>query len=264
MPISIEEFEERFFYHIPDYKELLQGCAAYIEQEKRDTIYKIAHQLILEAQWQPDKLAEGLGVLLLAWNAAFYTKYGSFDFDLLEHCIEKHLLTLRKYEQRNIFSYTQNDDLIIQELFTDFLEALKSVKKTGRTPVGVAKALHLLSPEFFSLWDDNIAKEYKVLWVTSDKSPQLYVKFQAITLEIARGIVESYKNQYNVTDEVAMQEICGKWYRHITNVVYKPLTQSQIQKKSLVKLIDEYNYAKYRLKLDLDKYKTVINSKIID
>lgn len=57
-----------------DYKELLQGCAEYIEDEKRDTMYRLALRLASSVNWKPDGLAEGIGVLLLKWNAAFCTK----------------------------------------------------------------------------------------------------------------------------------------------------------------------------------------------
>ena len=55
--------------HFPDYRELLQGCAGFIANEKRDAMYKIALKHIAEANWNPEKLAEGIGVLLLTWNA---------------------------------------------------------------------------------------------------------------------------------------------------------------------------------------------------
>jgi len=91
----------------PDYKELLQGCAGYIEDEKRDAMYKLALRLVSEAKWKPEELAEGVGVLLLTWNAAFYTKYGSFDFDKLEDFIGKRIDDLKVYSNRSILSYSK-------------------------------------------------------------------------------------------------------------------------------------------------------------
>jgi hypothetical protein len=45
-----------------------------------------------------------------------------------------------------------------KSLFNDFLEALKTPprndKKERKSPVAVAKALHLLAPHFFPLWDN--------------------------------------------------------------------------------------------------------------
>lgn len=78
-----------------DYTDLLRGCAGYIEHEKRDVMYKLARKLIEEANWRPQELAEGLGVLLLTWNAAFYTKYGPFDFDVLEDYLKENTSLLK-------------------------------------------------------------------------------------------------------------------------------------------------------------------------
>jgi len=128
-----------FLSSCPDYKELLQGCAGYIENEKCDAMYKTALYLVSEAGWKPQELAEGLGVLLLTWNAAFYTKYGSFDFDNLESSIKKNLDDLKDFSKRSILSYTKADEKPVQQLFGELLESLKPARKHPKTPVGTAK-----------------------------------------------------------------------------------------------------------------------------
>jgi len=102
-------------------------------------------------------MADGLGVLLLTWNNAFY-RYGFFDFDALEKCISNNQQILESYRHRSILDYTASDDESIK-----FLKALQIAdgKSAGRkSPVAVAKALHLLAHDFFALWDDKIAKAY--------------------------------------------------------------------------------------------------------
>ena len=81
-----------------------------------------------------------------------------------------------------------------------------------RSPVGVAKALHLLAPKFFPLWDERIAKAkpYKCYY---DKNP-------------AEKYVEFCKKTKIVADEVRNYISCSD--------------------KTLLKLIDEYNYSKYK------------------
>ena len=105
--------------HFFNYKDLLRGCAGYIEHEKRDVMYKLARKLIEEANWRSQELAEGLGVLLLTWNAAFYTKYGSFDFDVLEDYLKQNTMLLKEYSKRNILSYSKTDDNQIQTTFKE-------------------------------------------------------------------------------------------------------------------------------------------------
>jgi len=86
-------------------------------------------------------MADGLGVLLLTWNQAFY-RYGSFDFDKLEKCIENNLEKLEKFRNRNITTLLESDDSSIKALFEEFMESLQIASgnmKGRKSPVAVAK-----------------------------------------------------------------------------------------------------------------------------
>jgi hypothetical protein len=74
--------------------------------------------------------------------------------------------------------------------------------------VAVAKTLHLLAPAFFPLWDDAIAKAYGCYY--SEAPAEAYIRF----CRIIRGLATS-----------------------LVGVVSGP--------KTLLKQIDEYNYAKF-------------------
>src|SRR5262249_48579074 len=130
-------------------EQLLEGHRRFEEWEKRDAMYKVATRLVEESWGRPSEVAEGLGGLLLVWNAAHF-RHGPLDFDALENCIAANQEVLNEYRKRNILTYTSKDDTKIGPLFRDFLEALKIWErvrgKVKRTPVGVVKALHLLSP----------------------------------------------------------------------------------------------------------------------
>jgi len=100
-------------------------------------------------------------------------------------------------------------------MFAKFLEALKidSGKKQGtKSPVSVAKALHLLAPNFFPLWDDKIARAYKCYY--NDRPADKYVSFCKLT-----------KNMVDV----------------LNRCINRP-------DKTIIKLIDEYNYSKHTKK----------------
>jgi hypothetical protein len=107
-------------------------------------------------------MVDGLGVLLLTWNQAFY-RYGTFDFNKLEECITENFQRVGNFRTRDISSLSNSDEEEIKYLFNRLLEALKidSGKIQGRkSPVGVAKALHLLAPKFFPIWEYKIARAY--------------------------------------------------------------------------------------------------------
>jgi len=176
-------------------------------------MYKVATFLVEHFWGNPSEMADGLGVLLLTWNQAHF-RYGSFDFDELEQCIASNLDLLAGYRKRNILNYSPADDQAITALFQQFLLALR-IREGGRTGAKspVAKTLHLLAPDFFPLWDDKIARAYECNYSNSSQPAKKYLVFMGKMEQIAQALQESVD-----TKETG---------------------------KALLKLIDEYNYAKY-------------------
>jgi hypothetical protein len=192
-------------------EDLQKGCLAFRKRERRDAMYKTATFLVKHFWGKPAEVAEGLGVLLCVWNNAFY-RLGPFDYDLLEQCIARNQAVLDAFRHRNILTHSPNDDRQIRPLFKKFLDALQICegKCKGRaSPVGVAKALHLLAPGFFPLWDEKIARAYDCYY--DGDPPGQYMAFFLKTKAIAEALAPQVK-----TDG-----------------------------KTLLKLIDEYNYAKF-------------------
>lgn len=198
--------------YIPTEKEFLKGIKEFEKYEKRDAMYKVATFLISNSWGKPGNMADGLGVLLLTWNQAFY-RFGSFDFDKLEECIAENLEILNGFRHRDISSMSIHDKKLITDIFPQFLDALQidSGKKRGlKSPVAVAKSLHLLAPAFFPLWDAAIAQKYDCDY--SINPAEKYILF----CEITTTMFEKIKN-YKIGSS----------------------------KKTLCKLIDEYNYSRY-------------------
>lgn len=178
-------------------------------------MYKVASFLIKHFWGDAAGMADALGVLLLTWNQAFY-RYGGFYFDRLERCVRNNLKLLSLLRQRNILSMTEEDEPSIARLFEQFLDALaiSEKKKRGvKSPVGAAKALHLLAPEFLPLWDDKIARAYRCYY-GSDPTGS-YVSFCRVSRLMAAEL-EVFARQYG---------------------------------KPILKLIDEYNYARFTKRL---------------
>jgi hypothetical protein len=193
-----------------DASELKMGYTAFQNHEARDAMYKTATFLVRTFWGKPREMADGLGVLLLTWNQAFY-RYGLFDFDALERCIVESQVVLDGFRNRSILSYTSADDDAVAALYDRFLKALQIKEGTAagrKSPVAVAKALHLLAPAFFPLWDDKIAREYGCHY----DYLRFIQKMQALASSLA------------------------------------PHVGSETADKTLLKLIDEYNYAKFTQK----------------
>lgn len=188
-------------------KELMTGHKSFQDHEVRDAMYKTATFLVNNFWGQSKEMSDSLGVLLLTWNNAFY-RYGLFSFDALEHCISSNQVALDSFRNREILSYSSDDDGEIRRLYGEFLIALqiasgKSAKK--QSPVAVAKALHLQAPAFFPLWDDKIARAYDCHYK--------YIPFMRKMHALAK--------------------------------ILSPQVNARTIGKTLLKLIDEYNYAKY-------------------
>lgn len=196
---------------IPTKEEFIKGVKEFEKREKRNAMYKVATFLVSHFWGKPSDMADGLGVLLLTWNQAFY-RYGIFDFNKIEKCITDNFRKIENFKSRDIFSLSGSDEDDIKYLFNKFLEALQidAGKMQGRkSPVAVAKALHLLSPNFFPLWDDKIARAYECYY--NENPAEKYISFCKLTKSIAD----------KVKDYIVWSD------------------------KTLTKLIDEYNYSKY-------------------
>jgi len=176
-------------------------------------MYKTATFLVAHFWGQPAQMADGLGVLLLTWNQAFY-RYGGFDFDVLEACIAETIGQLEGVRTRDISTYDYSDNAPIAELFDRFNAAL-SIRKDGeeglKSPVSTAKALHLLAPAFFPLWDNEIARAYGFNY--QSEPADKYLRFMREMKRIMKSI-----------DLTTLSAETGK---------------------TALKLIDEYNYARF-------------------
>jgi len=182
---------------IPSRQEFIKGYENYEKREGRDPIYRVARFLVTHYWGKPRDMADGLGTLLLVWNQAFY-RYGHFDMDKLEKCISSNFRTFEKLKERSIFSLCNADEPIIKKLFHQFLKALEihaGKSKGKRSPVAVSKALHLLAPNFFPLWDDKIAKGY---FCRYSKNPaEEYIRFCRI-MKIFAEKVKGYTKRPDI------------------------------------------------------------------
>jgi hypothetical protein len=202
----------------PSQKDFLKGIAEFQSHEKRDAMYKVAMRLVKDYWGKWDEVTDGLGVLLLTWNQALY-RYGMFDFDKLEQFLRRFQNDINQFKRRTINTLDKNDEGKIKTLFDELLTALTSEGKDGKlrkSPVAVAKALHILAPNFFPLWDNAIADAYSCYWINSNNAATKYIDF-------------CWKNKRLV------EYIKGQNIHKDGN-------------KSWLKLIDEYNYAKFTYK----------------
>jgi len=139
--------------------ELENECRAFEEWEPRDSMYRVSTFLVREWWGDPAKVVYALSVLLLIWNGAFY-RYGNFDEAALETNLRDNQAALNAFRERNIASFGEGDEKETERLFDLVSKALGRKVDGVESPVSAGKALHLLAPNFFPLWDQYIAPAY--------------------------------------------------------------------------------------------------------
>ena len=157
--------------------------------EPRAFCYDLASQFILEAKseadnaWYDDiKTTKGVLLLLFTWNfAAVRTK--KLNFDNVGNLIRKNQDDLRLLEAFSIQSADEKAWGVIEKVFASFMELL------GQT--GASKALSLLNPHLFVMWDTAIRKRLNkelIPGIKNGESAQYYVTF----LRGVQAIIKEY------------------------------------------------------------------------
>lgn len=189
-------------------------------------MYRISSKLVKENWDNVRDLSDSMGVLLSTWNSAFY-RARKLNYSQIESAVNRNKRKLNECRIRNIISVSDLDIAEIEPLYNDMLSALE-IKKTGidsengvriiKSPVSAAKALHLLCPDFFPLWDRSIANAYGCKWKSTEDSFDSYLR---LMIKCEKQVIDLSKE--------------GK-----TPLVLHDVT--------ILKLIDEYNYVMFTLK----------------
>ena len=171
---------------LPNPDEVARARERYLELEGRDVVYRVARDLIERAnRREPGSFsrAEGVAVLLLSWNASFYRPRPRLiqtlvaDLDLL---IAEHEVALERYRTLDL----RDADLALEH---KTLNALYRAFVAVLWPVGTAKALHVLAPGFFPLWDRPIAQRLHLRLSPPEASIGSYLELMAIAQTFARS-----------------------------------------------------------------------------
>ena len=217
---SIEGFLKRHSSPVQTFSlsALEAECRAFEVWEPRDSMYRVSTFLVREWWGDPAKLVDALSVLLLIWNGAFY-RYGTFDEATAETCLRDNQTVLDGFREREIASFSGADEKETGRLFNLVSQALARKVDGVESPVSAGKALHLLAPSFFPLWDQYIAPAYNCPY-TGELASVAYIVFTQKTRAISAQLT---------TELASAGELQREW----------------LLRKPLLKRIDEYNYMKY-------------------
>ncbi|RLE66703.1 MAG: hypothetical protein DRJ47_01665 [Thermoprotei archaeon] len=164
---------------------------------------------------------------LLHYNGVWYTQSekGRKAFsDLEKHFSDIYELLssvhpiIRELKDKTLLNVDLEDPVVTNSIVTLYNRFSGVLDATG-----ASKALHLLHPKLFIMWDDSIRKSYGIHIPDGDN----YLEFLRTTKRELSRVVEDYANKRGLSMKEAEEYIVRN-----TGV-------------ELTKLLDEYNYLKY-------------------
>jgi hypothetical protein len=165
----------------PVQADLKKAHRRFEQREPRDFIYRASTELVENVLAGTSDLTMGqaIAVLLQIWNRVYYSGKG-------RHLSKKHIDGLDAvvgacpeitsiYRNKALETATDNEFKYAEKAFNRFEHIAGHV--------GAAKALHLLAPRFFPLWDTAIAWAYGVSFIKDVRTGSQYVDFIRETRE---------------------------------------------------------------------------------
>jgi len=196
-------------FHVPTKDDFKAALTAYEKKESRGPVYFEVVGKLREGWGRAEPMANAIWLLLKSWHRQFY-RFGPLDLKVLATCIGNNIHDFDRLRSRDIQDFCTAEEPTEKALFRAFTVATRRENNRGfqESTVAAAKALHILSPSFFPLWDNPIAWQYGCLLMW----PEDYVSFCWQMKEFATAI----KPFLDLADD-----------------------------RSLLKRIDEFNYATY-------------------
>lgn len=208
-----EEFEKKYW---------LSECIYFKALENLEDVQENLNKL------EQAHVEEIIRLFLVNWAGMRRTvKRGDTEWSKLT----ERLRNSDEFFQKLRISHNSFSEIVFgEEIVSTIKRVYESAKVKNIGSTAISKILHLLNPELFVVWDDKIRTKYDVRG-----SANGYVEFlKKMQKEINEALLEEAKNKGCSRDEVA-RRICEE-------LPSKKLGREFVRKKSLAKLIDEYNW----------------------
>ena len=174
MPVALP------LYH-PSAEELHAAHVVYEEQEGRAYAYRLAWQILVGPPPVPGLTQiEAVDLLVRVWNpGSSYTR--ELSLHVIGELLAATAVAREAFVNRDITSLTEAERATVGDLYDSF--------RVTFAPVGAAKALGVLHPRFFPLWDTRIAKAY--VGQNFRKDPRYYLTFVDYCIEQCTAVGET-------------------------------------------------------------------------
>jgi hypothetical protein len=230
-----------FIEQIKNPEELIEGCRKFHEIEPRDIAYIVPNEFVLKNPNNPYYILAGIKIIIITWNAVRFQRLnkelkGKLESEILSSYEEsKDMLDKIKNERLETLNLNDNN---VAEIIKNCFKVFSEKKSIGIT--GAAKALHLINPKVFMMWDDKIKKAYHTIHPSYRKRKEpieeCYLEFMKISQEIAK----------NVLEKVNYEEL---WKNHLS-FLDKNFVDAFSFRETITKMIDECNFVKFTKKIN--------------
>ena len=181
----------------------------YESNEPRDLFYKAATELVSLAIGGQTSLtlSDAIAVLLQTWNREYYRfrKFDTQHYTDIDNLLSSNRSSLLICRSKKIQDLEEADSNSITGVFVFFEKVLG--------PVGAAKCLHLLAPNYFPLWDRAIAKVYVGVLGRTGTTGNQYWQMMVYAASQARSLIAAgyTGNPLKAIDEYNYCRFSKKW-----------------------------------------------------
>jgi len=215
-------------------RRLVSRIRSYQRKEPREAVYQVASRAVDQcwAKRDYEMLARAVTALLISWNARVHVGRKT-SFDMVSDFIRRNYSELCRLRKLDL--HKEPAKFSDRGLYDELLRRLTVRSKNNAslsTPVGTVKALHILAPRYFPLWDREIAARSGH---SISRNPHTYRRFG----DEARQLVKRLVQTTLLASRAQSEDAALAWL--------KEQTCTRGLRKTWVKFADEYNYVRYVL-----------------
>jgi hypothetical protein len=228
----------KFVEEIKNPEKLLKGCERFHKAEPRDIIYVVSGKIISENTNNLDHILAGIKTLLSVWN----TQYLRMKKKEIRERLEDDILEAYR-ESTPYFDKLHGEKLEDVDLNnSEIVGAVKTIFRnfSNRESIGItgaSKAIHLIKPQLFMIWDSSIKRAYYRIRPYYRKKAEgdsvCYVEFMKKSQEIAKSIFT----------KISASEL---WEKHLLLLKEekRQFLKTFAHIETLPKMLDECNYVR--------------------
>jgi len=249
-------------------EKLLEGCRRFHEIEPRDIAYVVCSKVIFQDPKNTAYLLSGIRLFLQVWNAVYIQKLPQE----LKQSMEDEIRDAYSSCSDELASLSQKRLEDVDLAATHVAEAIRKSfrcfaqhKSIGDT--GASKALHMLNPTLFMMWDTKIREAYTKLMpeelgaqiIERSLDAEQKKKFEELPPYVRRNFAqkvlqdrgESYLHFLRICQAI-MQALLSRitvaqlWSQHLQFMKDQEFVRAWAFSETLLKMIDECNFVRWR------------------